>query len=92
MAFEKKNKEKEVVEVVESTVTATPQETTSAPEVKVTLPEVKVADDKVVKIKPNFTGKKFVGNVWYDFVKGQVTSVPKNVKDILDSQSALDFL
>lgn len=90
MAFEKKNKEKEVAEVVESTVT--PQETTSAPEVKVSLPEVKVADDKVVKIKPNFTGKKFVGNVWYDFVKGQVTSVPKNVKDILDSQNALDFL
>ena len=91
MAFEKKNKEKEVAEVVEP-VAVTPQETTSAPEVKVTLPEVKVADDKVVKIKPNFTGKKFVGNVWYDFVKGQVTSVPKNVKDILDSQNALDFL
>ena len=89
MAFAKKDKvEKEVVDVEMEA----PQEETSAPEVKSYLPEVKVADEKVVKIRPNFSGKKFVGNVWYSFVKGEVTTVPKNVKDILNDQSALDFL
>ena len=96
MAFQKKEKvEKEVAEVVESTVNSVKevaQEVTSAPEVKTSLPEVKVADEKVVKIKPNFSGKKFVGNIWFNFVKGEVTTVPKNVKDILTEQNALDFL
>lgn len=53
------------------------------------IPLVQVSDIKTVKIKPNFSGKKYVGNTWYFFEKGVVITVPKNVKDILIEQNGI---
>lgn len=56
---------------------------------KIDTPVVNVSEAKSVKVRPNFTGKKFVGDTWYNFVKDEVIVVPKNVKDLLVEQSGI---
>lgn len=56
---------------------------------KIDTPVVNVSEAKSVKIRPNFTGKKFVGNAWYNFVKDEVIVVPKQVKDLLVEQNGI---
>lgn len=62
-------------------------------EVKVgNVPILQVSDVKTVKIRPNFSGNKYVGDTWYHFVKGEVIVVPKNVKDILVEQKGIEAM
>ena len=46
-------------------------------------------EEKLVKIKPNFNGRPFIGVKYYTFVKGQEVNVPQHVKDILFEQGGL---
>ena len=63
------------------------------PEVKVgNTPILQVSDVKTVKVRPNFSGNKYVGDTWYHFVKGEITTVPKNVRDILVEQKAIEAI
>lgn len=48
--------------------------------------------EKLVKIKPNATFRVYIGNRYHNFVKGEIVSVPDNVKDILMRQGALDAI
>ena len=92
--------EKEVkMETVDEVQTQVETVEEKAPEVKMEMkidvkskidtPVVNVSEAKSVKIKPNFTGKKFVGNAWYNFVKDEVIVVPKQVKDLLVEQNGI---
>jgi hypothetical protein len=48
--------------------------------------------DSVVKIRPKETFRAYIGNRYWDFVKGETMPVPKSVKEILAKQGALDVL
>lgn len=48
--------------------------------------------EKKVKIRTNATFKKYIGDKWYYFNKGDVVQVPVNVRDLLLTQGVLDVL
>ena len=55
---------------------------------EVSKPEPKVVErkDKKVTMIPKITGKKFIGDGWYELEEGKAMKVPKNVRDLLQKQ------
>ena len=58
-----------------------------APKVEIVPTLVK---QSLVRIKPNRDHKTYIGNQWYYLSKGKITTVPQNVKDILNKAGLLD--
>lgn len=48
--------------------------------------------ERKVKVKTKATFRQYIGDAWYYFQAGEVTSVPVNVKDILLRQGALEVI
>ena len=58
---------------------------TSPEEVSFIVPVIEETKDKVIlnKVRPKTTHRVSIGGEWYQFISGEITSVPENVKRIL---------
>lgn len=48
-----------------------------------------VVKSRLVKVIPNFTGKRKYGKEWFDFKKGEGISIPVEYRDMLANANVL---
>jgi hypothetical protein len=88
----KNSKAEEKEELQEIEVTESPvEEVEEEAEVEVKT-KAKAKAEPNVRIKPNQDLRTYIGDQWYSLKKGEVQTVPANVKEILQRANMLEAL
>jgi formylmethanofuran dehydrogenase subunit C len=89
----KNSKAEEKEELQELEVTESPVEELVEEEAEVEVKaKHKAKAEPNVRIKPNQDLRTYIGDQWYSLKKGEVQTVPANVKEILQRANMLDAL